>query len=211
MVSATNRRRRERRLRRLSRREAVKMNRVGALLGAIALVLCSCRSENTAISQPKGEYKKMQIKVTSSAFSEGQMIPPKYTCDGANVSPPLAWDGIPTNALTIALISDDPDAPAKTWVHWVLYNLPANVKELPENVKPEKKLANGALQGTNDSGKIGYSGPCPPSGTHRYYFKIYALDKRLDLQPGATKPQLLEAMTSHILAEGQLMGKYRRR
>ena len=152
----------------------------------------------------------MQIKVTSTAFQDGGMMPDEYTCDGADVSPPLAWGPVPTEAKTIALICDDPDAPAKVWVHWVLFNIPANVKELPENIRPERTLASGARQGTNDSRTIGYSGPSPPSGTHRYYFKLYALDTELGLQPGATKPQLLEAMTGHVLAEGQLMGKYSR-
>ena len=153
----------------------------------------------------------MVIKVLSSAFQEGGMIPADYTCDGRNISPPLSWSGIPEKVVTLALICDDPDASVGTWVHWVLYNLPASAKELPAGVPPQEKLASGAVQGRNDFRKPGYGGPCPPGGTHRYYFKLYALDKALDLKPGATKKELLKAMEGHILAEGQLMGRYKRR
>lgn len=152
----------------------------------------------------------MEIKITSPAFEEGGLIPRKYTCDGIDVSPPLAWTGVPSNAATIALISDDPDAPMGTWVHWVLFNLPATESSLPEAVPPEKELKSGARQGRNDFRRIGYGGPCPPGGTHRYFFKIYALDTALNLPAGATKAELLKAMEGHILAQGQLMGKYRR-
>jgi len=152
----------------------------------------------------------MDVQVTSTAFQEGGMIPAKHTCDGPNVSPPLAWSGIPETAKSVALISDDPDAPAGTWVHWVLYNLPPATKDLPENVPPSDTLSSGARQGKNDFRKFGYGGPCPPSGTHRYYFKIYALDTMLNLAAGATKAQVLKAMEGHILAQGQLMGKYKR-
>ncbi|MBM3285482.1 MAG: YbhB/YbcL family Raf kinase inhibitor-like protein [Candidatus Aminicenantes bacterium] len=152
----------------------------------------------------------MDIKVTSTAFEEGGMIPRKYTCDGEDVSPPLAWTGLPEGAKTLALISDDPDAPMGTWVHWVLFNLPATEKGLPEAVPPDKELKNGAKQGRNDFRRIGYGGPCPPGGTHRYFFKIYALDTVLNLPAGATKADLLKAMEGHVLAQGQLMGKYRR-
>ncbi|MHC4605092.1 MAG: YbhB/YbcL family Raf kinase inhibitor-like protein [Planctomycetota bacterium] len=105
----------------------------------------------------------MDIKITSSAFEEGGLIPPKYTCDGADISPPLQWDAVPEGTKSIALISDDPDAPMGTWVHWVLFNLPAETKELAENIPPDSTLANGAMQGTTDFGRIGYGGPCPPS------------------------------------------------
>ncbi|MHB9036773.1 MAG: YbhB/YbcL family Raf kinase inhibitor-like protein [Armatimonadota bacterium] len=153
----------------------------------------------------------MRIEVTSTAFKEGGVIPDKYTCKGANVSPPLAWTHIPTGAKTLALIADDPDAPARTWVHWVLFNLPAHVNELPEGIPNEKRLAIGASQGVNSSGAVGYQGPCPPSGTHRYYFKLYALDAELDLHDGVTKPQLLDAIHGHIVADGELMGKFSHR
>ena len=156
------------------------------------------------------EEKKMDIKITSSAFEEGGLIPPKYTCDGADISPPLQWEAVPEGTKSIALISDDPDAPMGTWVHWVLFNLPAETKELAENVPPDSTLPNGARQGTTDFGRVGYGGPCPPSGTHRYFFKIYALDTEVDLPAGADKSRLLKAMQGHILGQGQLIGKYKR-
>jgi Raf kinase inhibitor-like YbhB/YbcL family protein len=152
----------------------------------------------------------MVIKVSSQAFAEGGMIPRKYTCDGDDVSPPLAWAGVPNGAKTIALISDDPDCPTGTWVHWVLFNLTANTKELAEGIPPDKELSGGAKQGKNDFRRIGYGGPCPPGGTHRYYFKLYALDTELNVAAGATKADLLKAMQGHVLAEGQLMGRYKR-
>lgn len=160
-------------------------------------------------AETKGE-KEMNIKVESAVFKEGEMIPRKYTCDGADISPPLSWSGIPDGTKSIALISDDPDAPAGTWVHWVVYDLPPNAISLPEKVPSERVLSNGAKQGMTDFRRIGYGGPCPPGGTHRYFFKVYALDTILNLDPGATKKQLLKAMEGHILAEGELMGKYRR-
>ena len=152
----------------------------------------------------------MAIKITSAAFEEGGMIPRQYSCDGADVSPPLSWTGAPAETQSVALISDDPDAPMGTWVHWIIYNLPASTSELHEAVPPEKDLKNGARQGRNDFRKIGYGGPCPPGGTHRYYFKLYALDTALSLPAGATKTELLKAMEGHILAQGQIMGRYKR-
>lgn len=152
----------------------------------------------------------MEIKMKSTAFEEGGMIPKKYTCDGLDISPPLSWTSVPEGTKSLALICDDPDAPMGTWVHWVLFNLSADIQELPENIPPQKILANGARQGITDFRKIGYGGPCPPGGTHRYYFKLYALDTEINLEAGVTKKQLLKAMEGHILAEGQLMGKYKR-
>ena len=151
----------------------------------------------------------MEMKVTSKAFQDGGMIPPQYTCTGANISPPLAWNSVPEKTKSLALIADDPDAPGKTWVHWIAFNLPASARELPENV-PAQENINGGKQGTNDFKKVGYGGPCPPSGTHRYYFKLYALDTDLTLDSSATKDQLLKAMEGHVLGEGQLMGKYQK-
>lgn len=184
--------------------------RITLLIAVVIVALvCSCQSRNeTAAKAPGG--KKMEIKVTSSAFTEGGMIPKKYTCDDEDASPPLAFDGLPGEAQSIALIMDDPDAPMKTFVHWVLYNLPKDTRELPENMSRDSKLPNGAEQGINSLRKTGYTGPCPPSGTHRYFFKVYALDKKLDLPPSEGKDKLLEAMDGHILAEGQLMGRYAR-
>jgi hypothetical protein len=152
----------------------------------------------------------MAMEITSTAFTEEGMIPRRFTCDGEDVSPPLRWQGAPPGTKSLALIADDPDAPHKTWVHWVLYNLPAASGGLPENVPPERTLTGGGHQGSNDFGRLGYGGPCPPSGTHRYFFKLFALDGELDLAPGATKEELQRAMAGHVLAEAQLMGRYRR-
>ncbi|MBW2436199.1 MAG: YbhB/YbcL family Raf kinase inhibitor-like protein [Deltaproteobacteria bacterium] len=152
----------------------------------------------------------MALVITSSAFSEGQAIPSLYTCDGPDVSPDLAWSGVPETAASLALICDDPDAPMGTWVHWVLFNIPADTDRLPAEIPSDGILENSACHGKNDFGKLGYGGPCPPGGTHRYFFKLYALDTQLELDSGSTKAQLLEAMQGHILAEGQLMGTYSR-
>ena len=152
----------------------------------------------------------MAMKLASPAFAEGGMIPAKHTGDGLDLSPQLNLEGLPEKAQSIALICDDPDAPAGTWVHWVLFNWPAKDTNFPQGIPPEKSLANAASQGQNDFRRIGYGGPCPPGGTHRYYFKAYALDVRLELAPGQTKAKLLDAMKGHVLAEAQIMGKYRR-
>ena len=154
----------------------------------------------------------MTIRLTSSAFSEGAPIPEKYTCDGRDISPPLKWSAVPQGTRSFALICDDPDAPVGTWVHWVLYGLPGSVGELPEGLPPAETLPNGAKQGLNDFKRIGYGGPCPPGKSpHRYFFKLYALDTELNLPAKATKKDLLRAMEGHILAEGQLMGIYKRK
>ena len=152
----------------------------------------------------------MTITITSSAFTEGAMIPKKHTCDAEDISPDLKWSGVPKEAKSLALICDDPDAPVGTWVHWVLFNIPADVNALPAGIPPDAALKNGSRNGKNDFRKLGYGGPCPPGGTHRYFFKIYALDTVLSLDSGSTKAQVVAAMKGHILAEGQLMGKYKR-
>ena len=153
----------------------------------------------------------MSIEVTSTGFQPGKTIPKQHTGDGADKSPPLRWSEPPKETQSLALICDDPDAPRATWVHWVLFNLPAQTRELEESVPTTATLGTGAKQGKNDFGNIGYGGPAPPKGKpHRYFFKLYALDVVLDLQPGATKAQLDDAMKGHILAEGQLMGNYQR-
>jgi Raf kinase inhibitor-like YbhB/YbcL family protein len=179
----------------------------------LMLMFLSCANRQP-IAQPPAtntpKEDKVEIKLTSTAFKEGQPIPRTYTCDGVNVSPSLEWSGVPKTAKTVAIICDDPDAPAGTWVHWVLYNLPADNIGIVENVPVTEKLAAGGFQGTNDFGKIGYGGPCPPSGTHHYFFKIYALDGELPLKAGATKAEVMKAMEGHIVLQGQLMGTYRR-
>lgn len=153
----------------------------------------------------------MSIEVTSTAFQQGNAIPQQYTGDGADQSPPLSWSEPPEGTKSIALICDDPDAPRGTWVHWVLYNLPPETRELDEGVPTTETLSSGARQGKNDFGNIGYGGPAPPKGKpHRYFFKVYALSTELDLASGATEAELLDAMKGQVLAEGQLMGTYQR-
>ena len=173
------------------------------------VLLCSCQGKKPALEVAKGS-KSMAMTVTSTAFKEGEMIPARYTCDGKNISPPLEWTGVPANARSLAIICDDPDAPRGTWTHWIVYNLPADTTSMPEAVPTTETLANGAKQGKNSGDTIGYSGPCPPSGTHRYFFNIYALDNKPVLPDGATKEQLLHAMDGHFLGGGLLMGVYAR-
>jgi len=175
----------------------------------LGLLICAgCKKEIE--SQPSTEGV-MNLEVRSSVFEEGGRIPDRYTGIGADVSPPLSFSGVPEATQSLALICDDPDAPAGTWVHWVLFNLSPATRELTEAVDTEKKVLGGAKQGHNDFRKIGYGGPMPPPGKpHRYFFKVYALDTKLDIKAGITKAGLLEAMEGHILAEGQLMGTYSR-
>ena len=152
-----------------------------------------------------------KLTVTSAAFEPGQPIPVKYTGQGEDVSPPLKWEGAPAATKSFVLICDDPDAPAGTWVHWVIYNLPAAAPSLTENTPKSKALPGGAAQGRNSFRKIGYGGPSPPAGkAHRYFFKVYALDALLTPQDRPNKEELLAAMGGHILAQGQLMGTYQR-
>ncbi len=173
-----------------------------SLLG-LALLLAGCRSDSGEVTQE--EEAAMAILLTSSAFGEGESIPRKYTCDGEDLSPPLGWSGVPGEAKSLALIVDDPDAPGGTFVHWVLFDLSVDVKELPEGIKGV------GVEGVNDFRRRGYSGPCPPRGSgHRYFFKIYALDGKLNLAAGASKRDVERAMLGHILAQGQLTGRYRR-
>ena len=148
------------------------------------------------------------LTVESPAFGEKEYIPEKYTCKGANISPPISIKGIPKEAKTLALIMDDPDAPVGTWVHWVLFNIPTSSRGLTEAIPSEGTLSDGSMNGKNSGGNLGYSGPCPPSGTHRYFFKLYALDEMLGLSSGADKGELLKAMEGHILAQGELMGTF---
>ena len=150
------------------------------------------------------------MQVSSPVFESDGMIPSKYTCDGADISPPLQWDSVPEGTKSVALISDDPDAPMGTWTHWTLYNFAADKTELAEDIAHDETLPDGSRQGLTDFGETGYGGPCPPSGTHRYYFRIYALDKKIDVSTVIDKKGLLKEMEGHIIAQGQLMGKYKR-
>jgi Raf kinase inhibitor-like YbhB/YbcL family protein len=150
------------------------------------------------------------MELMSDVFAPDALIPALYTCDGRDISPPLAWTKPPAEAKSFAIIADDPDAPMGTWLHWLMWNIPPGARSLAESQSTAKELPGGARQGTNDFHKIGYGGPCPPSGTHRYNFRLYALDRILDLPGGASRSQLEAAMKGHILAETRLVGKYRR-
>ena len=153
----------------------------------------------------------MVLSVSSSVFQEGERIPTKYTCQGQDVSPPLAWSEPPKGTQSFTLIVDDPDAPGGVFTHWVLFNIPYDSHELPEAVPAQAELPDGTLQGKNDFGRIGYGGPCPPPGRpHRYRFTLYALDQSVDLKAGVSKKQLLGAMQGHTLAQGQFTGTYQR-
>ena len=157
------------------------------------------------------EGTSMAFELTSAAFASGATIPQKHTCEGGDVSPPLAWTDPPSGTKALALVCEDPDAPAGTWVHWVVYDLPATARSLPEGAAPEPSRSDGSRQGRNDFKKIGYGGPCPPPGPpHRYFFRLYALDRTLDLEPGLDSKSLVAAMSGHILDEGVLVGTYER-
>jgi hypothetical protein len=153
----------------------------------------------------------MPFEITTTAFESEEMIPDRYTCEGADVSPPLSWSNAPEGTRSFALICEDPDAPGGTFTHWLLYNIPADRDELPEGVDAEPTLAWGGTQGRNDFGNVGYGGPCPPMGsTHRYYFRLYALDEQLDLPPGLSRAQLLGEVEDRALARTGTMGRYGR-
>jgi len=171
--------------------------------------LCVIKSSGLLFAAESKGAHTMELK--SSAFQTGGNIPRKYTCDANDVSPELSWSKAPAGTKAFALIADDPDAPAGTWVHWVIYDLPADAKELAEGVPTTEALTNGARQGTNDFRKVGYGGPCPPEGRpHRYFFKLYALDAATGLKPRASKQQLLNAIKNHVLGEAEIMGRYKR-
>jgi len=156
------------------------------------------------------ETSVMEFKLFSPAFDEGKLIPAKYTCDGINVSPPLKWINPPGNTKSYALICNDPDAPSGDWVHWIVYNIPSSTGEINEAASSKKLLPKGTLEGMNDFHKISYGGPCPPSGTHRYFFRLYSLNTILSSQEGLKKIQLLQLIKDHILAQATLIGKYER-
>jgi Raf kinase inhibitor-like YbhB/YbcL family protein len=176
-----------------------------------AITFVTAGFANTILTQCKSRIKEQIIKVSSNAFRESEMIPAKYTCDSENVSPPLSWSKGPDSTKTYVLICDDPDAPSKTWLHWVLYNIPSSVNTLPENIPASDTVMKLALNGINDSKTLGYSGPCPPNGVHRYYFKIFALDCELKLSSGQIVDVVESAMKNHVLASGSLMGRYKRK
>lgn len=148
------------------------------------------------------------INIRSDAFEDGERIPEKYTCNGMNISPPLSWDTLPKNTLSFAVLCEDPDAPG-TFTHWIIFNIPPNVMELPADMEKKEKLETGAIQGINSAGDTGYTGPCPPKGpAHRYFFRIYALDKILNLNIPVKIADFLKALDENSLDEGHLMGEY---
>ena len=172
----------------------------------MVVIFSGCVSNNME-EEPRME----NISVFSDVFENDDNLSSDYTCDGRNISPDVHWEGIPDGAKSIALIMDDPDAPGRPFVHWVLYNIPANSTGFSTGVKKNKSLEDGSIQGKNDFGRIGYDGPCPPPGKpHRYFFKVYALDTKQNLTSGMTKKQLEEAMSGHILAQGEIIGIYGR-
>ena len=176
----------------------------------LAVVVAALALTASSASQQKGG-KAMALEIKSTAFAAGAEVPKKHTCDGSDVSPALSWGEPPKGTQSFALIMDDPDAPVGTWVHWVLYDLPVAERGLPEGVPKDAELKNGARQGKNSWPRTGYNGPCPPPvPAHRYFFKLYALDAKTNLRAGATKAELEKAMQGHILAQAEVMGRYKR-
>jgi Raf kinase inhibitor-like YbhB/YbcL family protein len=192
---------------------------VAGLLGLFATFGCS-REDPLPAEDPS----RLTIQLHSPAFSDGGIIPKAFTCDGSDRSPPLEWSGVPAEAHSLALICDDPDASMGTWSHWVLFNLSPRLRALepgipgqeavvisaPGGSEPPSPASSSARHAKNDFGKFGYGGPCPPSGTHRYFFRLYALDRSLELSSSADRRGVLQAIKGHILAEGRLMGRYSR-
>jgi len=196
--------------RRCDSRDGVSEARSPRSVTLMTTMLCLIAFGTCSGDQPEKE-EVATMNLTSGAFADGDTIPIKHTCDGDDVSPPLRWTAPPESTKSFALACTDPDAPAKTWVHWVLYNLPPDLRELPERVRTAS-LPRGASEGVTDFGRTGYGGPCPPRGpAHRYYFRVYALDTVLTLRPGARLSEVSRAMEGHILAEAGLMGRYARR
>jgi Raf kinase inhibitor-like YbhB/YbcL family protein len=179
------------------------------LLLALSFVFACAGSTWTFAAETEGGREVMQIQ--STAFGEGDTIPKRHTCDGEDVSPQLSWSGVPDGAKSLVMICDDPDAPIGMWVHWVLFGIAPDTSELAEDVPDGENVLGGAVHGRNDFGNLGYGGPCPPPGpAHRYFFKLYAVDIEVVLPAGATKAEVISATEGHILAEGQLMGRYGR-
>ena len=183
------------------------------LLVALWMLLiptASC-TRSAAESAHAKDSQASEFKIESMAFKEGAEIPKKFTCEGEDISPALHWSHPPRGTQSFALIAEDPDAPSGTWIHWVVYDLPARLRRLPDNVPKRGEIPGGGAQGRNDFGRIGYGGPCPPVGNaHHYFFKLYALDKMLHLQPGEGKNEVLDAAKSHVLGTAQCMGLFRR-
>jgi Raf kinase inhibitor-like YbhB/YbcL family protein len=185
------------------------MKKISFLLIAVGIMFGSVCAKDAAVK--KGAKTMDTIIIESTAFKHKQPIPEQYTCDGADISPPLSWSNVPAGTKSIVLICDDPDAPAKTWVHWVVYALPATIDSLPENMPKTDTLPIGGKQGKTDFNRVGWNGPCPPGGTHRYFFRLYAIDTTLNLPAGKTRAEIEKSMNGHILATGELVGTYARK
>lgn len=185
------------------------MRWVWAVILGIILVCISVVAAYNGILADGKDNIVMSMSITSPSFVQGSEIPVRHTCDGLNTSPSITWAGVPPGTKSLALIADDPDAPQMTWVHWVLYNIPATASGLPEDGSG-KNLPAGTLQGTNDWHRTSYGGPCPPTGKHRYYFKLFALDCALPDLKNPTKAALEKAMHGHVLEQASLMGVYQR-
>lgn len=182
-----------------------------ALLIPILLAITSSCSNSTSHSEQRPDPSALGFRIGSRVFNEGTIIPKRFTCEGEDISPPLSWTKSPGGTRSLALIVEDPDAPAGIWTHWVVYNLPARTTAIPESVPKENQLPDGGLQGRNSFGHIGYGGPCPPPGrAHRYFFRLYALNSMLSLRAGASRQEVLDAIKGHVLSEAQLMGRFKR-
>ncbi len=174
----------------------------------VGLILAAYSAPSLGQDMQEEPVKDSIMEITSAAFAEGDTIPMKYTCDGQGLSPPLAWTGVPEKAVSLVLIMDDPDAPMGIWAHWVLFDIPADMSALDEGILAMELADLNVMEGINSWSNTGYGGPCPPSGTHRYHFRLYALNKQLSLGPYASKEQVSQAMTGHVMAEAQLIGLY---
>lgn len=183
----------------------------GAFLFALLMVTTASCGNSSLKSAPRPDPSSSGFRIESAAFKQGAFIPPRFSCSGENVSPPLNWTDPPEVARSFALIVDDPDAPGGTWTHWVVFNLPAQTRALDENAPKQDKLPNGGLQGLNSFESVGYGGPCPPPGkAHRYFFRLYALNTVLSMQPRADREDVLSALKGHTVGEAQLMGVFKR-
>ncbi len=197
-------------LRKVSRQGCRSWRLLPGVCCILLLQVMSCSNPASGSTQ-RNEPAQSSFRIESRAFKQGATIPARYSCQGENISPPLAWANPPSGARSFALIVEDPDAPAGIWTHWVVYNLPAQARAMDENTPKLGELPNGGLQGTSSFGSVGYGGPCPPPGrAHRYFFRLYALDTVLELKAGATKAGVLAALKGHILGEAQLMGRFKR-
>jgi Raf kinase inhibitor-like YbhB/YbcL family protein len=186
---------------------------LGAITG-IGILLYARTVHGSAIPQraPSKRKEASVFQLKSNAFQNEGNIPPRFTCEGSNISPELTWSGAPHGTRSFALVVHDPDAPrAGGYTHWLVFNIPASITHIAENAPKQANLPGGGVQGRNDGGSVGYTGPCPPSGTHRYYFRLYAVDKELELKDGADKASLEQALKGHVLGETEFMGRYKRR